>query len=189
MDKPNLCDILQDSLEWCEGAPNFAGIQGRVYYTAIRNILQWPERETTETGVELGAYKDKSNFVLKADKKFKYIDILPAKSTVTSESLGEFPSACQNNKIDMVHPGTGEKANNACSYINNIPSVFIFTDMEGNLRVIGCKRWQNEIQAKVQMDLGQGAAGTAQTTISVEAPDTTTFPVYKGEIDEDSVED
>lgn len=185
----NLCDIIQDNIEWCEGAPQFAGIQGRVYYTAVSNIAQWPERETTDTGIELASYKEKSNFVLKADKKFYHIDILSAKSPATSESQGEFPSASQLNKVELVHPKTGEQAANASAYINNVPCVFLLKDMSGQIRVIGCERWKNEIQATVAMDLGQGSAGTAQTTISIQAPDTTAFPIYKGEIDEGDLAD
>ena len=182
----NLCDIVQESLEWCEGAPNFAGMQRRVAYTAVSNILTWPERETTASGAELAAYKDKSSFVLKADKKFHVIDVLPAKSTSTSEPQGELPSASQLNKLSLVHPGTGEKASNAAAYINNVPCVFLVQDMDGNWRVCGCKRWAAEIKATVNSDWGQGSAGTAQTTIAVEAPDTTPFPVYKGELETDA---
>lgn len=105
----NLCDIVQESLEWCEGAPNFAGMQRRVAYTAVSNILTWPERETTASGAELAAYKDKSSFVLKADKKFHVIDVLPAKSTSTSEPQGELPSASQLNKLSLVHPARGRR--------------------------------------------------------------------------------
>lgn len=182
----NLCDIVQESLEWCEGAPNFAGMQRRVAYTAVSNILTWPERETTSSGAELAAYKDKSSFVLKADKKFHVIDVLPAKSTSTSEPQGELPSASQLNKLSLVHPGTGEKASNAAAYINNVPCVFLVQDMDGNWRVCGCKRWAGEIKATVSSDWGQGSAGASQTTIAVEAPDTTPFPVYKGELETDA---
>lgn len=184
-EKTNLCDIVQQSLDWCPGAPQFAGMQGRVLYTAVSNILQWPEREQTAAGADLAAYKKDSNFTLKADKKWYAIDILPAKSTATSDPQGELPSQSQLNKLSLVHPGTGEKASNAAAYINNVPCVFLVMDMDGNWRVAGCKRWANEIKATVKHDQGQGAAGTAQTTIEVEAPDTTNFPVFKGTLDED----
>lgn len=191
MDNLNVCDLVQESLEWCEGAPNFAGMQGEVLYTAVKNIAKWPEREKTAYGTDLAAYKENSSFVLKADKKFHRIDILPAKSTSKSDPQGEMPSASQLNKLSLVHPGTGEQASNAAAYINNIPCVFLVKDMDGAWRVCGCSRWANEIKATVTSDWGQGSAGSAQTTIDVEAPDTTPFPLYKGEVetDDDPVED
>lgn len=182
MDKVSLCNLVQESLEWCEGTPNFAGMQGEVLYTAAKNIASWPKRQTTSSGAEMAAYEKDSSFVMKADKKFKRIDILPAKSTSKSDPQGETSSVSQVNKLSLIHPGTGEKASNAATYINNIPCVFLVKDMDGNWRVCGCKRWASEIKATVTQDWGQGSAGTAQTTIDVEAPDTTPFPVYYGEV-------
>ena len=60
MENLNLCDIVQESLEWCEGQSSFAGMQRRVRYTAASNILVWPEREKTASGTELAAYKENS---------------------------------------------------------------------------------------------------------------------------------
>lgn len=191
MEKASLCNLVQESLEWCEGAPNFAGMQGEVLYTAAKNIAKWPERQKTGSGIELAAYEKDSSFVLKADKTFKKIDILPAKSTSQSDPQGEMPSGSQLNKLSLVHPGSGEKASNAAAYINNIPCVFLVKDMDGNWRVCGCQRWASEIKATVKQDWGQGSAGSAQTTIEVEAPDTTPFPVYCGDVptDDDPVAD
>lgn len=138
MENLNLCDIVQESLEWCEGQSSFAGMQRRVRYTAASNILVWPEREKTASGTELAAYKENSSFLLKADKKWNFIDILPTKSTSTSEPQGELPSGSQLNKLTLIHPGTGEKASNAAAYINNVPCVFLVEDMDGNWRVCGC---------------------------------------------------
>lgn len=179
----NLCDIIQQSIDWCEGAPQYAGIQRDVYYIAASNILTWPARKKTAAGADLAEYDDKSSFVLKGDKKFQKIGILANKSTAKSESQGEEPSSSQINKLELLHPGTGVEASNAAAYLNNIPSVFLVNDANGNLRVYGCQRWASEIKCKVAQDLGQGSAGTASTTITVEAPDTTPAPVYHGEID------
>lgn len=188
MDKASLCNIVQESLRWCEGAPNFAGMQGTILYTAVSNIISWPERKKTLNGAELAEYKENSSFVLKADKKFLKIDILPSKSTSKSDPQGELPSSSQLNKISAVHPGTGVDASNAAAYINNVPCVFLVKDMDGNWRVCGCERWCHEIKATVASDWGQGSAGSAQTTIEIEAPDTTPFPVYHGELEIDGVD-
>lgn len=183
MANQNLCDIVQDALDWCEGAPQFAGVQRRGYYIAASAIAKWPEREKTDAGRDLASYADKSSFVLKADKKWLPFDMLPAKSQSTSEAQGEVPSGSQLNKLTAVLPGIDEKTSNAAAYINNCPCVFLVQDMDDNWRVFGCKRWAGEIKNTVAQDMGQGSAGTASTTLTVEAPDTTPMPFYKGEID------
>lgn len=189
MDKTK-CSAVQQSVDWCEGAPNYAGIKRKVLYTAASNIIKWPARKLTDSGRELAEYDDKAAFTLKADKKFYRIDCLPQKSSATSEPQGETPSRSQLNKLELVHPGTAVESSNIAAYINNVPCVFLVQDMNvpNAWRVFGCERWAGEIKNTVAQDLGQGSAGEAKTTISVEAPDTTPAPYYYGDIDEDSIE-
>lgn len=181
------CSPIQASVRWCQGKPNYSGMRGEVLYLAASDIVSWPKRKKIEgTEIELAEYvdggTDSSSFILAADKKWRLIDILPAKSKASSDPNGENPSSSQLNKLELVHPGTGAEASNLAAYINNVPCVFLYKDMAGYWRVVGCERWANEIKNTVAHDGGQGAAGTAQTTISVESPDTTNAPVYHGSV-------
>ena len=121
------------------------------------------------------------HFVLKADAKWKFIDILPDKSQLTSEAQGELPSQTQLNKLTAVHPGVGEDATAAAAYLNNSDNVFLVQDMKGNWRVVGCDKWITK--TTVAQDNGQGATGTTSTTISVEATDEVPAPFYSGTIE------
>ena len=123
------------------------------------------------------------SFTLVADQKWKYIDILPDKSQLTSEAQGELPSQTQLNKLTAVHPGVGAEASAAAAYINNSDNVFIVEDMKGNYRVLGNDKWSTK--STVAQDLGQGATGTTSTTISVEATDEVPAPFYVGTIETD----
>jgi hypothetical protein len=122
-----------------------------------------------------------NNFVLVADKKWHYIDVLPDKCQVTSEAQGEMPSQTQLNKLTAVHPGVGMLASAAAAYINNADNVFLVEDMRGMYRVIGSERW--DTKTTVTQDLGQGATGTASTTINAEATDVVPAPFYRGKIE------
>ena len=114
--------------------------------------------------------------MLKADAKWKYIDILPEKSQLTSEAQGELPSQTQLNKLTAVHPGVGEEASAASAYLNNNDNVFLVENMKGKFRVVGSEAWTTK--TTVAQDLGQGATGTTSTTISVEATDECPAPFY-----------
>ena len=52
--------------------------------------------------------------------------------------------------------------------------------MRGKYRVVGSEKWQTK--TTVTQDLGQGATGTASTTINVEATDECPAPFYTGQI-------
>lgn len=174
------CTSIQKSLAWCQGTPELPGVKRRIYYIAKSAIVQYPTLPRDENGRPTAAVLTGS-FTLLTEQKWKYIDILPEKSQLTSEAQGELPSQTQLNKLTAVHPRVGSDASAAAAYINNSDNVFIVEDMKGNFRVLGNDKWQTK--STVAQDLGQGATGTTSTTISVEATDEVPAPFYVGKID------
>ena len=173
------CKPLQKSLNWCEGKPVLPGIRRKLYYTSKSNIAKWPTLPTDAAGRPTSAVYVGS-FVLVADATWKVIDVLSEKSQLTSEAQGEAPSQTQLNKLTAVHPDIGPEATAACAYLNNSDNVFIMQDMTGRYRVVGADLYNTK--TTVAQDLGQGATGTASTTITAEAPDVVAAPFYEGEI-------
>ena len=187
------CLNIQQSLGWCQGTPELPGVKRRVYYLAKSEIVEWPALSRDANG-RITSAQYSGSFTLKADSKWKYIDILPDKSQLTSEPQGELPSQTQLNKLVAVHPGVGLRASAAAAYINNYDNVFLVEDMKGFFRVVGCDKWQTK--STVNQDLGQGPTGSTSTTINVEATDECPAPFYlgmieteDGDIDADKVTD
>ena len=174
------CTSIQKSLGWCQGTPELPGVKRRIYFIAKSFIMGFPQLPRDELGRSTSAVLV-GDFVLMADATWKYIDILPDKSQLTSEAQGELPSQTQLNKLVAVHPGVGQDASAAAAYINNTDNVFIVEDMKGNYRVLGNDKWTTK--ATVAQDLGQGATGTTSTTINVEATDEVPAPFYVGKLD------
>ena len=160
------CTNIQKSLKWCEGTPELPGIKRRAYYTNKSNIASYPTLPRDANGRVTDSALTGS-FALVADATWKCIDFLPTKSQLTSDPQG-------------VHPGVGQEASAAAAYLNNSDNIFIVEDMKGNFRVVGSEKW--ETKTTVTQDLGQGATGTASTTINVEATDECPAPFYTGEI-------
>ena len=174
------CLNIQQSLGWCQGTPELPGVKRRVYYLAKSEIVEWPALSRDANG-RITSAQYSGSFTLKADSKWKYIDILPDKSQLTSEPQGELPSQTQLNKLVAVHPGVGLRASAAAAYINNYNNVFLVEDMKGFFRVVGCDKWQTK--STVNQDLGQGPTGSTSTTINVEATDECPAPFYFGMIE------
>ena len=174
------CTSIQKSLGWCQGTPELPGVKHRIYFIAKSFIVGFPQLPRDELGRSTSAVLV-GDFVLMADATWKYIDILPDKSQLTSEAQGELPSQTQLNKLVAVHPGVGKEASAAAAYINNTDNVFVVEDMKGNYRVLGNDKWTTK--ATVAQDLGQGATGTTSTTINVEATDEVPAPFYVGKLD------
>lgn len=179
--KANPCITVQKSIGWCEGTPELPGIMRRIYYILKKDIVKWPQLKRVEGGKRAASATYEGNFELAADKKWLYIDILPDKSQLTSDSQGEYPSITQLNKLTAVHPSVGEEASALSAYVNNSDIVYLVQDMADNWRVVGCNRWITK--SNVAQDNGQGAAGTTSTTLTVEAPDEVLSPFYHGTIE------
>ena len=173
------CSSVQKSLAWCQGRPELPGVKRRIYYISKYDILQWPTLPHDANG-RLTASAYQGDFTLRADASWKYIDINPDKSQLTSDPQGEYPSQTQLNKLVALHPGVGKEASEATAYLNNNDNVFLVENMHGDFRVVGSDKWPTK--TTVAQDLGQGAAGSASTTINVEASDECPAPFYTGKI-------
>ena len=163
------------------GKPELPGIRKRIYYISKDQIAEWPTyiRDYYNRRTKKAAYR--GDFVLVADAKWKYIDIIPEKSQLTSEPQGELPSQTQLNKLVAVFPGVSPEASAAACYLNNSDNVFLVEDMKGFFRVVGCRKWFTK--TTVSQDNGQGPTGNTSTTINVEAPDEVPSPFYMGIIE------
>ena len=163
------------------GKPELPGIRKRIYYISKDQIAEWPTyiRDYYNRRTKKAAYR--GDFVLVADAKWKYIDVLPEKSQLTSEPQGELPSQTQLNKLVAVFPGVSPEASAAACYLNNSDNVFLVEDMKGFFRVVGCRKWFTK--TTVSQDNGQGPTGNTSTTINVEAPDEVPSPFYMGIIE------
>ena len=127
---PNTCDSLQKSVDWCEGTPVLPGIIKRLYYINKKLIVAWPTLTKNSIG-QVTTAKYTGSFTLAENAVWSFIDILPDKSTHTSEPQGEYPSQTQLNKLTVVHPGTGEDASVLASVMNNSNNVFICQTADG----------------------------------------------------------
>lgn len=179
-EQAKICDTLAKSLEWCEGTSEYAGIRSRVFYVPNSWIAKYAVLPRDEKGRPTSSVLE-GEFVLLADKKWLCIDILPDKSQLTSEPQGEDYSQTQLNKLVAVHPGVGPEATIAAGWINNASCTFIVQDIKGRFRVLGNEMYRTK--AKVNQDNGQGAAGSASTTINVEVTDFIPAPFYEGPLE------
>ncbi len=173
------CFGIQESLGWCEGTPEPAGIRRRAYYASMADFVLHPKIPVDEDGRPTSSVLE-GEFVPKKDKVFKYIDFLPDKSQFKSDPQGEYPSQTQLDNLTLLHPGVGPEATNACVYINNTRCFCIFQDMKGRWRVIGNPDYPSK--NTVAQDLGQGVTGSTSTTIVFEASNLVSAPFYNGPI-------
>lgn len=173
---------LYESLEWCDGRTTLPGIRQRVYFIPKSEIVEWPKLPSIKEAkamAELATYQ--GNFILAADKKWRSLDALDAKSNVTAESQGEKPSRTSLNKSTLKHAGTDEEATGFARQANIDNIVYLVQQRNKKFRVIGSDEF--DADTKASQALGEGYTGEAGTTLEVEATDVCPAPFYPGKIE------
>ena len=173
------CDVLQDSILWCEGKPSIPGLHREFYFTACSNIVSAPTLPVDEHGRPTDVTL-KGDYILKADAKFYKAQGLPTKNQYTSDAQGEQGSQTQLNKFTFFYPSTDEDATRFCLYFNNTPNVVIFRDNSGRWRVL--RNHYGLMKAEIKQDSGQGITGETGTTLEISDTDLICAPFFKGKI-------
>ncbi|WP_439711487.1 hypothetical protein [Duncaniella muris] len=177
----NKCFSTLHDMKYCQGAPVTPGIKRRAWFVSLGAIVGWPtipvdEHERPTSSIYEGAFK------LAEGEKWHALDHLPGKADFKSEPQGEEPSRTFKVTGSFIHPKVDENAATAATSLINTRIVVLVEDMRGKYRVIGCEKYDGALVSPSR-DNGQGATGSAGTTILVEADDPVETPFYTGPID------
>lgn len=177
----NTCFGTLKSLPWCQGTPVTPGIKKRAYVITTSEIVGYPKLPVDELGRPTSSIYE-GKFTLAEGAKFKVYDHLPNKAEFKGESQGEEPSKTFKVTASLVCPGIDEDSAAATATLNSSHVIALVEDMKGKYRVIGCEMYDGAT-VTVTRDNGQGATGTAGTTLAFEASDIVDAPFYTGPIE------
>lgn len=174
------CTSVLKALHYCTGTPVVPGIRKRSYAISTSQIARWPKLPVDTNGRPTSAVYTGA-FVLVEGAKFVAIDHLANKAEFKSETQGEAPSKTFKVTGSLLHPGVDEAAAAAAAALIGDNVVLLVEDMKGKFRVVGCELYDGA-SVTVSRDNGQGATGSAGTTIAFEASDIVDAPFYTGPI-------
>lgn len=174
---------MYESLAWCPGQTSTPGIRRKVYFIPKSWIAKWPTLPAIDGVVEnMGKLATlDGDFVLAADKKWQYIELLTTKSSINSETQGEKPSPTFLNKATLVHAGTDEEATGFARQANIDELIFLCQQRNGKFRVIGSEAFDPSVT--ISQTSGEGDTGTAGTTLEAQCTDICPSPFYTGKIE------
>lgn len=175
---------LYNSVGWCDGKQVLPGLRKRVFFIPKADVASYPklpdmsEENTLKTVSTL-----KDNFVLNADKKWLYLDVLQSKSDISSESQGEYPSISFLNKATFFYADTDEEVTGFCRMAASDDLLFLVQQNNGKFRLIGSELYDRTV-VKPSQSSGKGITATdAGTTLEVQASDNCPAPFYVGKIE------
>lgn len=181
MANENKCFSSLKALNWCQGTPVTPGVKRRAYIISTSQVVGWPTLTKDTLGRPTSATYT-GDFSLAEGSKWLSLDHIANKAEFKSETQGEEPSKTFKVTATLVHPGIGPEAAAATAALIGSRVVALVEDMNGRFRVVGCELYDGAA-ATASRDNGQGATGTAGTTITLEADDIVDAPFYEGAIE------
>ena len=185
MANTNTCasTALYESLVHCKGTTVLPGLRPHIFYISKSDIVTFPTPpNTVPSEGSMGALATISeNFVLKADAKWKKIDIVASASNVNSESQGEAPSKTFNNTGAFRYPGNNAAAAAFCRQANADDLVYLWPQRDGQYRVLGNPMF--ETNTTPAQESGSAETDASGTTINVAVTDIMPSPFYTGKIE------
>ncbi|MCM1356523.1 MAG: hypothetical protein NC212_08985 [Staphylococcus sp.] len=173
---------LYESLKNCKGKTSLPGLRPKALGIPKNHIAKWPVLPDIDakgaTMASIATYD--GDFVLGADKKFLFMDILSSASNVKSDPQGEGQSKSYLNTVVLYHPSTGPEATGFARMALNDDFVWLVQQRDGRWRVIGNEMMETDTQPA--QDSGQAVTDQSGTTFTATVSDVCPAPFYVGKV-------
>ena len=173
--------VAFSNLDWADGTENMGGLQVIGYYAPIADIDNFPllpANPTTPT--EEVTLESATGFTMKTDKVFLKIYSTLETSEVVDENQGEADGQSFVHKANIFYPGTSVEALSFAKGVNNSNMAFIFTQANGQRRVIGSRAFP--ARCKTNFTSGKATADRKGMTMEIYSYGYTPAPLYTGVI-------
>lgn len=171
------------NLDWSNGKINPSGIVPIGYRIPREHITTWPTivDDPAADAVTLEKFVNfTGDFVLVATKTWETIYSTQGKGKVTFEPVGETDSTMYINKGTLSFPDLTDQVRGYAKMAANGDYVYIIATPNGRYHVIGNKDYR--VKTSLTGDTGDAAGSAKGVTISLECPDVTPLPLYKGDL-------
>ena len=183
MDAPDcLAADLYKSLQHCKGKTSLPGLRPKALGVPKSHIVKYPKLPSPDDKdadmASIATYD--GDFVLAADKKFLFLDLLSSASTVKSDPQGEGASLSYLITATLFHPSIGPEVSGFSRMVLNDDFIWLVQQRDGRWRVIGNEMIETE--TKPAQDSGQAVTDSAGTTFTVTTSDVAPAPFFTGKI-------
>ncbi len=176
-------ESIYESIEQCPGRRNMPGIRRRIYYIDKMDIAAWPALprpgDENKGMADMAVYE--GDFVLKADKYFKFLDLKPESSNAGWEPVGEgIGSKMNNNKITAIVSGTSNDVKGFSRMAINGDLVYVYQNADGRFCVVGNEAYTCDTGSTGET--GSTATDATTTTLEIHCYDECPAPTYVGKL-------
>lgn len=178
MGKCTSAETLYEDIEFCQGKKSLPGIKPHVYGISTRDVVSVPRPKRGENLASIATITE--DIVIKSEKKWHKIGLIPEDGQITAESQGTYGSKTFAITATVNIPGTAEEATAYAAEVNNDSMIYLVPQRDGKYRLVGSDAFPAMVAPS--QSTGQAATDTNQTTLTITATDEVPAPFYQGEI-------
>lgn len=172
---------IYDSLKHCKGDTKLPGLRPRAVGIPKSQIVKYPKLpDVTDKATMESIATLEGDFVLAADSKFLFIDILSAASNVNSDPQGEGRSKSFLTTATLFHPSIGPAVTGFSRLVLNDDFIWVVQQRDGSWRVIGNEMIETETSPAQAS--GMAVTDKSGTTFTVTSSDIAPAPYYTGKL-------
>lgn len=173
--------ITIGNIDWPNGKVNPSGIVPIAHRISKKEIESWPviEDDAAVATTVAGYANYTGDFVLVTGKKWETIYSTQGKGKVTFEPTGEADAKMFINKGTLSFPDLTDEIRSLAKMAVNGDYIYLI-QANNRYHVIGSPDYR--VSSAFAGDSGDAAGSAKGVTITLECPDVTPLPLYKGEL-------
>ncbi|WP_151087374.1 hypothetical protein [Hymenobacter baengnokdamensis] len=165
------------------GTDNTPGIQQKIFYTTLENIVTLPKPTEDDSAASTGTFADlvtiTADIVVKKPLSSIYVTLEDGE--LKHSGQGETDSMSFKNELEFAHPGTKPEQLGFAQWCKNSNLIFLVPEVDGQIRVLGTRGYPAKL-ATAPGSTGKKSTDGRKTTFTFHSSRKGPAPVFTGKV-------
>jgi hypothetical protein len=165
------------------GSDNTPGIQQKIFYTTLENIVSLPLPKEDNSAAPTGSFADLVTILanIVVTKPFSSIYVTLEEGELKHVGQGETDSMSYKNSLEFAHPGSKPEVLGFAQWCKNSNLIFLVPETDGQVRVLGTRAFPAKMES-APGSTDKKAAGAKKTTFTFQSSRKGPAPVFAGKV-------
>jgi len=165
------------------GSDNTPGIQQKIFYTTLENVVTLPKPVIDDSASPTGSFADLvtilDDIVVKVPLSSIYVTL--EEGELKHVGQGETDSMSFKNSLEFAHPGSKAEVLGFAQWVKNNNIIFLVPEVDGQVRLLGNRAYPAKMES-APGSTDKKAAGAKKTTFTFQSSRKGPSPIFKGKV-------
>jgi hypothetical protein len=165
------------------GSDNTPGLQQKLYYTTLENIVEMPKTVIDDSASPTGSFADLVTIMddIVVIKPLSFIYVTLEEGELKHVGQGETDSMSFKNSLEFAHPGSKGEVLGFAQWAKNNNMIFFPAEVDGQLRILGNRAYPAKLES-APGSTDKKAAGAKKSTFVFQSSRKGPAPIFKGNV-------